>query len=76
MTRDDIERVVSDVGYYVHFDDRVSKSGDGTMTTYVQVQTHGAKNRKTRSLGRVEHVCDLSEEALTRLLAEKFKGSM
>lgn len=70
MTEQDIERIVTSCGYACVFEDHVGH-GDGTLKRYVKVATRG-RNRRTKSLGRVEKVQLLDQDALVKLINEKF----
>jgi hypothetical protein len=71
MPKQDIDRIVAACGYNVLFDERVSPQGDGTQCNYVKASTRGAKNRRTRSLGKLEAVEKMSQDDLVKLIESK-----
>ena len=62
MTREDITRTIAAYGYHTLFNERVHKRGDGRTYSYVMAQSKDKK--RTRSLGKLEDVLQISEDEL------------
>lgn len=73
-SRDAIRRIIEKYGYHATFEEHVNKAGNGVATTYVYAYfTRPSGSGKTaRSLGKIEVIETMNEEAIAALIAKRF----